>query len=375
MGLSVLVPADLESLEVTVSWGDYVYEGGEEEEDSAGDQGAEKTSHDQLSFEEEEEKNVAESVSGEGSTEGVGNLTPGWRRKPREETVPILLNAREKPLEETVPHGSGLSLVVTVRPVSATAIGADRLPVGTRSVALFLVNRRRPDLKRKYRAFAFQTSLQLKADKPFVSRPDLRTNFGSDVGGQWDDQVADLQYRDVFEYAVGHGVSVTSDMDASGKCSLVRTTWIPCGEVEWIAPAEIPDVKLGMEELGSLADAQETAAKLKPLTDHYRSWINDQRSRLRALDAQRTDTAKGLLIQAEHAAKRIDAGISMLSEPDVLEAFRVCEPHNGDGGATPRSDSKIDRDVKRSATALAPLPVSLHPDDLAQHRRANARRS
>jgi hypothetical protein len=323
MGLSVFVQPELESLEVTVSWGDYVYEGGEEEEDSARSEESDETSDEQLPLPDEGESDVPRHVPGEDSSGAAAHLKPGWRRKPREETLSVLLEAREKPLEVTVPNGSGLSIVATVRPVSATAIGADRLPMGTRSVALFLVNRRKPDLKRKYRAFAFQTSLQLRADKPFVPRPDLRTNFGSEVGGQWDELVADLQYRDIFEYAVGHGVSVTADVDTSGKCSAVRTTWIPCGEVEWVVPAEIPDVELGMEALGVLADADQAAVKLKPLSDHYRSWINDQRSNLQGLDAQRTDTAKSLLIQAEHAAKRIDAGISMLSEPDVLEAFRL----------------------------------------------------
>src|SRR6266508_5710941 len=132
MGVSVLVPADLESLEATVSWGDYVYEGGEEE-DSEGSKGSDETSNEQLSFGAEEEGGVTEPVPGEGSMVGAVNVKPGWRRKPREETVSILLSAREKPLEVIVPHGSGLSLVVTVRPVSATAIGADRLPAGTRS--------------------------------------------------------------------------------------------------------------------------------------------------------------------------------------------------------------------------------------------------
>lgn len=323
MGLSVLISSDLTSIDATVSWGDYVYEGGEEEEPGTNQTSNASSTAEEGSGGDSEEKDTGEKGPDEAVTAGVPKLKAGWRRIAKEETVSISLNPGEKPLDVVVPNSGGLVLVATVRPVSATAIGADRLPAGTRSVALFLVNRRQPNLERKYRAFAFQTSLRLSSEKSFVPRPDLRTNFDSEVGGQWDELVADLQYRDVFEYAVGHGVSVTADIDTNGKCSVVKTTWIPCGEVEWVAPAEIPDVELGMEVLGSLADAQEAAAKLKPLTDHYRSWINEQRSKLQGLDAQRTKTAQELLVQAEHAAKRIDAGISMLSEPDVLEAFRL----------------------------------------------------
>lgn len=81
----------------------------------------------------------------------------------------------------------------------------------TRSVSVFLVNNRPPNTERHYRAFAFQTSLTLNSSKPFVARPDLRGTVTGELADEWDEQVADIQYRDVFEYAVGHGVSATGE--------------------------------------------------------------------------------------------------------------------------------------------------------------------
>ena len=65
---------------------------------------------------------------------------------------------------------------------------------------------------------------------PFVARPDLRGVISSDP----DERVADLQYRDAFEYAVGHGVSARALPVKSGGCRSVETAWIPRAEVERI---------------------------------------------------------------------------------------------------------------------------------------------
>jgi hypothetical protein len=275
MGLSVLVPAGVEALEATVSWGDYVWE--------AGDKSAEPR-----------EAGAAEpsaGQAGEESSQADGN-TPthraprGYRRVSHEEALPILLpSPGAKPSEFPVPHSRGLSVTVTVR--------------------------------------AVQASLKLASPLPFVPRPNLRGALGGWTEDEWDEQVADLHYRDVCEYAVGHGVSTRAERGADGTCFAVRTTWIPTAEVERVAPAAIPDVELGMEALGALADAADAAAKLAPLVMHYRDWIKAQNGKLHDLTPSQKKTADDLLAFAEHAAKRIEAGIAALADPDVLNAFRT----------------------------------------------------
>jgi hypothetical protein len=310
-----------------------------------------------------------------------GGVPAGWRRIPRSESVIIKLDkSRIRPIDFEVPNSGGLSLAVTIRQVAESALTSGRIPAGARSVSVFLVNNRRPDPNNEhsYRAFVFQAQLELKCEEGFTARPDLRAAGGvdgtelvgdgenrppeggglgradgedlvgdgenrpRDAGGprgprgprggprgdsigevDWDEMVADLQYRDTFEYAVGHGVSATAQDDNDGACRSVQTNWIPTAQVERVAPSSIPDVELGMEALGSLADAQEAASKLMPLVNHYREWIAGQKVVGQALKGQLASTAAELMTNAGHAAKRIEHGISLLSDPDVLEAFRI----------------------------------------------------
>ena len=311
MGLSVLVAPGVDTLQAKIAWGDYAWEGG--------DQTAEEPMV-------AEEDATAAIVAEPSATEESGPPKPprGYRRTPREETVTITLQPPGgKPQEIAVPNSRGLALTVTTRTVSAIGDALSRLPSGTRSVSVFLVNNRKAEEKGQYRAFTFQTELTLTCATPFVARPDLRGTMANALSDEWDEQVADLHYRDVFEYAVGHGVSATAERQPDGSCTLVRTTWIPTAEVERVAPSEIAGVELGMEALGALTDAAEAHAKLSPLTAEYRRWISAQTGTLANLGTKREKTARDLLLYAELAAQRIDAGIQALSDPEVLEAFRI----------------------------------------------------
>ena len=167
IGASVLVPAAAQQLTIMVRWGDYHMRAAREDE-------------------------------------------PGpsvWERTPREERVLVTLPAQTaQPLEVAVPQSGGLMVDVAVRPV-LTPTSEGGLPPGTRSVSVFLVNRRAPAPdERSDDAFAFQAQLAIHGDCPFVPRPDLRSLESQD----WDERVADLHYRDAFEFAVGHSVATAA---------------------------------------------------------------------------------------------------------------------------------------------------------------------
>ena len=330
MGLSVLVPPGVDQISALAEWGDYTFEGpdGTESGASAG--------------EEDPAESDPHAVAGNESAPGADGATAeprkrrrGWRRTPRNAAAVIdLPKAGGKPLEVPLSgHGGadGVVLVVTVRHVSPTAMGTGRLPKGTRSVSVFLVNKREPDRDHPYRTFAFQTKLSLKLTKPFVARPDLR---GGDAGAgtdDWDDRVADLQYRDVCEYAVGHGVSATwpraaggmPGVDTGADCLHVQTTWVPQAEVERVAPSKIPSVELKMEALGELIDGADAASKLTPLVTQYRQWIASQKTKYPSLSTDRAKTAAEMLTVAGFVADRIEAGITLLTDPQVREAFCI----------------------------------------------------
>jgi len=313
MGLSVLVAKETKKIHVTVAWGDYIWES-----EGIGD----------------EEPGEVETAPAEHAVGSVPSQTAepapenpsvkrGYRRNPREQRVTLdLPEAGAKPTQSIVPQSDGLELVVTVREIKMKGGNIGRIPQGSRAVSIFLVNKRRPLLEKVYRSFAFQASLQLEVDESFIPRPDLRC-AGDNLSDDWDEQVADLQYRDAFEYAVGHGISAIWDDSGKETCDKVRSLWIPTAEVDRVEPSLISNVELRMEAIGELADAVEAKKKLLPLVSSYRNWIESQKANLDDIDQNRKRTSDSLLALARYAADRIEQGIEKLSNPEALRAFRI----------------------------------------------------
>jgi hypothetical protein len=191
MGVSLLLAAHTSSLHVAVSWGDYT-----------------PFTTDKA---EEESKNTLR----------VGT----WQRTACHADLTVPIQVSDTPVEIDIPDSKGLKLVISVRSVSSE----DLVPPGTRSVSIFLVNQRRPaPNKAPDAAHAFQTRLMIKAEESLVPRPDLRGSNGED----WDERVADLQYQDDYEFAVGHNVSAIALVQPGGVCHQVWTAWIPTADVE-----------------------------------------------------------------------------------------------------------------------------------------------
>lgn len=178
-----------------------------------------------------------------------------WLRKPREAIVDINVGGE---LTSSgiidAPQSGGLQVVWNPRALNPQH--GDDVPKGTRSMSVFLVNRRIPagdDFADE--AFAFQVELEIHGDLPFLPRPNLAT-LASD---EWDQLVADIQYRDTCEFSVGHAISTEAVIE-NCYCVIVRTVWIPSAQVERVAPASISGVELGMDALANLKDGDDAKA-------------------------------------------------------------------------------------------------------------------
>jgi len=301
LGVSVLLPGGVETLAATVEWGDYAYEGPQGSEAADG--------------------SATQAAGAVGAVQKAVAGPRGYRRQPRHARATIdLAAARGKPSRTALEGSAGLVLVATVRDVPAAARAAGKLPAGTRSVAVFLVNERIPDAERPYSRFVFQPRLRLEtpAGALFVGRPDLRD------GEESDEKIADVQYRDVLEHAVGHGVSARGIVDERGACRAVETEWIPEAAVERVEPRSLDGVVLGMEQLGALADGAAATAALLPIVAAYRAWIETQAAVGAGMDEHRRETVTAMLATMKTAARRIEAGIATLAtQPAALDAFRT----------------------------------------------------
>jgi hypothetical protein len=287
LGLSTLVAAQANSLSVTVCWGDY--EPGEHRsEQSEGEDGADKP-------------------------------LPVWRRTSREQDVTVPLgDGSASTAVLSVPDSGGLELQLVERNISAGGL-AGGISAGTRSVSLFLVNRRTAEKDRPDRAFVFQAQLEVRCEQPFVARPDLRGALAE----EWDEQVSDLHYADTPEYATGHGISADWVI-LDGECRVLRTRWLPSAEVERTETAKIEGVELSMAALGAAADGAAISVALLPLVSNYREWIGARTGEAKTLPGKHRETADELLRLAGIAADRIERGIEVLaSDENALNAFRV----------------------------------------------------
>jgi hypothetical protein len=279
IGISVLVPPGVDRLDATVRWGDYLFV----EDAGRGSESARKGT---------------------------------WKRKAREEHVSLTIPAgRKKAPAVEVPGSGGLLLEVMARTLRSG--DAADLPAGTRSVSVFLVNARPPMAEEKEdEAKVFQAQVVLNCERSFVPRADAHALSHDD----WDEKVADLQFRDAFEFAVGHGVA-TNAKETNGECLEVETEWIPSSEVERVEPPVIGGVELRMEKLAAMETAAEIQSALLELPKAYGRWIDVNRQV--KLAGQRAETTRELMNDAVVVMTRIEDGLTRLSEPDVLTAFRL----------------------------------------------------
>ncbi len=297
MGLSFLVPQNASQLNVTVQWGDYFPIKNDHHPEF------ETSSTEQLQTTPDKSNNQNPSQ----------NLSGCWKRIPRQ--VDITVPLPDHPQTIPIPDSDGLNLVISIRNVGYQEL----IPEGTYSVSVFLVNNRLASVdKQRDISYTFQTTLIIDTPEPLVPRPNLRGRDDND----WDENVADLQYRDDYEYAVGHNVSAISTTNAHGDCHHIQTAWIPTADVEKVIASSVDNVELGMEALANASTPEALQNMLTPMITAYAEWIQNQRHQC-PTQPKRFAVAQKLLDRAEIANQRIEAGIKALQDPEVFTAFSI----------------------------------------------------
>lgn len=238
-----------------------------------------------------------------------------WKRVPMPPVTERLALSKLSPKGVPVRDSGGLLLAGQAK----TLMGMSGIEDGTQAVSIFLVNHRPPDESPAFRdrGYVFQVELSVDCAEGLIARPDR-----SGEGGDADNQIADLQYRDSFEYGVGHGIAVEVP-PGQARITQVRTTWIPCHEVRRVIARNASNVTVSMEKLAEVKSAEEIREHLRHLPDNYEAWLAEQR-KIPLDSTKRQGAQTQLLNKADHAATRIRDGITLLCEhEDVREAFCV----------------------------------------------------
>ena len=256
-----------------------------------------------------------------------------WRRVARSATLTLPVPDLAAGLATCLVPDSG----ATARPGGALELGIRarpfRLHLATglvrdvRVVTVFLVNRRRePHARYRDLAYAYQVRIALGCANGFEPQHDLSRIDRDD----WDEQLADLHYRDAAAYAVGLGCAAEHVADPDAVVRRVHSTHLPRAAVERTVTTPVAGVAFGMDRLAALAaeDGDGLRTALGPLVTAYRGWQDDQRVAAGAADIagapQRARTAAALIAAQAAAADRIANGIALLAtDARARTAFAV----------------------------------------------------
>jgi hypothetical protein len=198
VGLTVMLDASVREVEVNLSWGDYVT--------------VPPLSHEELLDEKAEAPEVV------------------WDRVPGNATLRVAVpTGGNRPPPITVPGSGGaqrpsgaLQLELHARPYDVTQ--PDGTKRSLRVLTVMVVNRR-SSVRRRYQdvTYAFQVRLAVRCEQGLDPRTNMR-GFGSkDI----DEAIADLHYRDVYEYAVGVNTSADWKFDPDGIVREAATDYLP----------------------------------------------------------------------------------------------------------------------------------------------------
>jgi hypothetical protein len=258
----------------------------------------------------------ADYIAESAKSEGAKRPYTVWVRQSRQpKLVPVSIDAKTIGDGVEVPDSGGICLIGKLE--DAGGRGLDK---GTKALSLFVVNRR-PVAESKARAdeqCIFQVSLELHFAAGFAPR----SNRQGELSDDWDERVADLQFRDRAEYAVGHGVAVEVPSGQMPVTTL-RTTWVPRAEVRRVRTRAAKGVEVRIAELGRLENAAAVEQALSSLPRAYHEWIETQ-AKKGVGTKERVETRNELLQQARRAEERIAAGIEILkTDRQALEAFRL----------------------------------------------------
>ena len=254
-----------------------------------------------------------------------GSRAPVWVRHPREAAVVVaLVDGEFGPLPV---NGEGVVLRGRVT----------RSGVGPWLVTVFLSNEQEQVDRNKESRWLFQARFELAAaagSAVFLGRGEIVAGpaIGS-VSERAEVAQLDLQYRDVVEFAVGHGVGTEVEVSADDPRRAVRaaTMVIPSHEV-WRTDApradtvpQLAGLITDMRVLSSLKPTELRSALL-PLADGYRAWLDGELLRISDPDAHlggHEMAVREVIAEAKKTAGAIAVGIEVVcSDPDALDAFR-----------------------------------------------------
>ena len=303
---------------------------------------------------------TARYVRVEQETSEGGRLERHWRREP--------LNYRyEVPAGGSGAWRTHCFLKPDGTPVDDPEVGLHirRRVVGVRQVVTTTLINEAVESEGRLRdeCCLFQTGLEVRAvdgEGAGAIRPRPAV---SSAAADEDTRSAELLYRDVVEYAVGHGVAAEWKPSPAMRVDRVATTWLPAANVKGMSAVahpmlagfldEHPDA-LGASWLARMDARREVTGVLRTFVGEYRRWIDATlEARLLEIPEDMGEAAKRNLARCREACGRMDDGVAALEQgEDAWQAFAL-------------ANAAMDRQARYEAKGERRGPLTWRPFQLA----------
>jgi hypothetical protein len=260
----------------------------------------------------------------------LGNPALVWKREPVK-ADPIPLTLVEGNIKPITPHKAHPKVVLQGR-MRHTSYGW--------VVTLFLVNQqeeRKGHNEPKDEVWLFQPKLRIHGanqEPIFCQRKETKADLSKmDPLSREEIETMGMLYRHHREFAVGHGVSVHTNLPEplAERATVVETEWVPISEVAQQTPrSEADDSNLSgmILDMKLLAEMPkpELISSLRKIEIAYGLWIQAEQAKLSNPQEKLVEheaAAKRAVEACNRAQQRIKAGIDLLDH-DVIaeEAFR-----------------------------------------------------
>lgn len=250
-----------------------------------------------------------------------------WVRNPIViEPIPLLVNSLLKPgiayqkvLKKTIKDKDWLKLVIYNRSTN------DDKENGHVTITLVLVNclAATTDDSISNNAILFQNELVLTTSNEDLIVPYREKSVSTDT---IEEKELNLLYRRKRVFGIGHGCSVKWEVMKDStieKVTTIQTSVIPVYDIPQVAPTS--HLELSMLELSDHGDWSKAILSLKKLSSEYEFWIGTLEGALNSPELiPYKEAALGNIHKCKKSLKRIQQGVSILSEADEKSSIVKC---------------------------------------------------
>lgn len=201
-------------------------------------------------------------------------------------------------------------------PIGTTGLQFDityRYRAGASCIYTFTLENAKPRAKEKVNdeECFFQCKFTLFSEKGFSPLSDSQR-----ITQDEDYQSNQLLYRNVRNYAIGHGCA--ADWDDSESVKWIATAIFPRYDIKPIVPSVIDGVSLDMLKMSPYGSFSDTIRELRMMCSKYREWINGLRTTRQNLSSEYLITADRHIANCEACLTRMEKGVRLLEENESI---------------------------------------------------------